>query len=274
MKELRHEALYWLAAEMPADKVAGVLALAQQWQANELALDADAVLTPGRPIPGYPARPELVAPSEVPQRGMATLEGRAATIHALAHIEFVAINLALDAIWRFGGMPRDYYADWLQVAAEEAQHYTMLATHLQGQGYAYGDFKAHQGLWEMATRTEGDVLLRMALLPRTMEARGLDVTPGIRAKLAQAGDQAAAKILDVILVDEIGHVRIGNRWFNWVCEQRGLAPETTYVELATRLGALPVRGQINRDARRAAGFSEQELAALTKAPAGNNDTTR
>lgn len=264
MKELRQAALYWLAVQSPAEKAAGVLALAEAWRAGELTLDADSPLSPIHPIPGYPELPELVAPSAVPQRGMASVEGRAAMIHALAHIEFVAINLALDAVWRFAHMPRDYYADWLRVAAEEARHYSMLAGHLRTLGHVYGDFKAHNGLWEMAARTEGDVLLRMALLPRTLEARGLDVTPGMRAKLAQAGDQAAAAILDVILADEIGHVLIGNRWFNWLCTQRGLEPESTYVDLATRLGGLPLRGHINREARRAAGFSERELAALSQ----------
>ncbi|HEY6096082.1 MAG TPA: ferritin-like domain-containing protein [Gallionellaceae bacterium] len=266
MAELRTEALRWLAVCEPADKVAGVLALAESWQRGELTLDHSAALTATQTIPGYPERPELVPPSAVPQRGVATVAGRAATIHALAHIEFVAINLALDAVWRFAHLPLDYYADWLRVASEEAHHYSMLAGHLQTLGYAYGDFKAHNGLWEMAARTEGDVLLRMALLPRTLEARGLDVTPPMRAKLAQAGDLPAAEILDVILADEIGHVLIGNRWFNWLCAQRGLEPESTYVELATRLGALPLRGQINREARLAAGFSERELAALSRAP--------
>ena len=146
---------------------------------------------------------------------MRTLEGRAALIHALAHIEFNAINLALDAIWRFADMPQTYYRDWLKVAVEEAYHFSLLSTHLQTLGFKYGDFTGHNSLWEMADRTKSDVLARMALVPRTMEARGLDASPPLRNKLAQAGDTDAAKILDIILRDEIGHVAIGNHWFNY-----------------------------------------------------------
>jgi uncharacterized ferritin-like protein (DUF455 family) len=193
---------------------------------------------------------------------MNTPEGRAAMIHALVHIEFNAINLALDALARFAGMPREYYADWLRVADEEALHFTLLAEHLQTQGYAYGDFTAHNGLWDMALRTQHDVLARMALLPRTMEARGLDVTPGTKAKLVQAGDGAVGPILDIVLRDEIGHVAIGNRWFNEVCGLRGLEPESTYAGFLAEYNAALQRGPFNLAARRAAGFSETELAGL------------
>jgi uncharacterized ferritin-like protein (DUF455 family) len=194
---------------------------------------------------------------------MRTVEGRAALVHALAHIEFNAINLALDAIWRFAGMPDEYYADWLKVAAEEALHFSLLAAHLQTLGYQYGDFPAHNSLWDMAEKTCGDVLARIALVPRTMEARGLDASPTVRAKLAQAGDQAAAEILDVILRDEIGHVAIGNRWFGWLCATRKLDPISTYAALAAQYKAPPLRGPFNLAARKAAGFSDEELAALT-----------
>ena len=193
---------------------------------------------------------------------MNTPEGRAAMIHALVHIEFNAINLALDALWRFADMPREYYADWLRVADEEALHFTLLAEHLQTQGFAYGDFSGHNGLWDMAVRTQHDVLARMALLPRTLEARGLDVTPGTKAKLIQAGDHAVGPILDIVMRDEIGHVAIGNRWFNYLCEQRGLEAAATYAELVVAHDAVPRRGPFNLEARRAAGFSEEELRAL------------
>jgi uncharacterized ferritin-like protein (DUF455 family) len=159
-------------------------------------------------------------------------------------------------------MPADYYADWLQVAAEEAHHFSLLAEHLQTQGYAYGDFNAHNSLWDMAEKTSGDLLARMALVPRTLEARGLDASPPVRAKLAQAGDMTAAGILDIILCDEIGHVAIGNRWYGWLCGQRGLEPVATYAALAKRYKAPPLRGPFNLEARRAAGFSELELAQL------------
>jgi uncharacterized ferritin-like protein (DUF455 family) len=193
---------------------------------------------------------------------MVTVPGRAMLVHALAHIEFNAVNLALDAIWRFPGLPRDYYADWLGVACEEATHYTLLAAHLRVLGYSYGDFPAHDSLWEMVAKTTGDVLARMALVPRTLEARGLDAIPPLRAKLAQAGDMDAARILDIILRDEVGHVEIGNRWYNFLCDQRGMEPYATYGALAVQYAAPVLKGPFNLEARRRAGFTEAELAAL------------
>mgnify|MGYP001550711028 CR=1 FL=1 len=262
--ELRTTALHWLAEIQPAVKAKGVIALAQAWLAGNVELSIDAALTPQRPIPGRPSRPELVPPLAVRHRSMRTVEGRAALIHALAHIEFNAINLALDAIWRFPDMPREYYVDWMQVAAEEALHFSLLSQHLQTQGFQYGDFTAHNSLWDMAEKTQGDILARIALVPRTLEARGLDASPPMRAKLAQAGDIAVAEILDIILRDEIGHVAIGNRWFGWLCEQRGLEPIATYAALAVQYKAPQLRGPFNLEARRAAGFSELELAALAR----------
>lgn len=262
--ELRLATLFWLAECDPARKAAGVRQLAQAWLAAEIELDGLAILSATQSIPGRPEKPELVAPRLVKRRSMITPEGRAILIHALAHIEFNAINLALDAIWRFAGMPAAYYADWLKVADEEALHFTLLADHLQSQGYAYGDFPAHNSLWEMADKTQHDILARIALVPRTMEARGLDATPPVRAKLAQAGDMEAAAILDIILRDEIGHVAVGNRWYGWLCEQRGLEPIATYAQLASEYAAPVLRGPFNFEARRAAGFSESELASLVK----------
>jgi uncharacterized ferritin-like protein (DUF455 family) len=260
--ELRAAALFWLCEPDPIRKAAGVTALAHAWQTGTITLDAQATLDAERVIPGQPARPELVSPLAVKRRAMHTAEGRAILIHALAHIEFNAINLALDVIWRFADMPEAFYADWLQVAAEEALHFSLLAEHLRGQGYAYGDFPAHNSLWEMAAKTAHDILARIALVPRTMEARGLDASPPVRAKLAQAGDMAAAAILDIILRDEIGHVGIGNRWYDWLCRQRDLEPVATYARLAKEYAAPVQRGPFNLEARRAAGFTEPELAAL------------
>ncbi|MCX7220363.1 MAG: ferritin-like domain-containing protein [Burkholderiales bacterium] len=258
--DLRALALRWLIEPNPSIKAAGVLALRQAWLANDLSLDrateAASLNHAEALIPGKPERPELVPPLGVKRRAMNTVEGRAVLIHALTHIEFNAINLALDA------MPQEYYSDWLQVAQEEAYHFNLLANHLVSLGFEYGDFPAHNSLWEMVERTQADVLARMALVPRTMEARGLDATPAIRAKLAQAGDQAAAAILDIILRDEIGHVGIGNRWFAYLCEQRQLEPVSTYAELATRYRAPKLRAPFNLEARRAAGFSEAELQVL------------
>jgi uncharacterized ferritin-like protein (DUF455 family) len=262
--EIRGAALKWLSESNVAAKVTGVMTLDGEWQRGEVLLAPDAALISQRPIPGRPLRPELVSPLSVRHRSMRTVEGRAALIHALAHIEFNAINLALDAIWRFPGMPHDYYADWLKVAAEEALHFSLLSAHLQLQGFQYGDFPAHNSLWDMAEKTQGDILARIALVPRTLEARGLDASPPVRAKLAQAGDNAAAEILGIILRDEIGHVAIGNRWYGWLCSQRGLDPVSTYALLASQYKAPALRGPFNLEARRAAGFSEIELAALTR----------
>lgn len=215
-------------------------------------------------IPGRPAEPRLVSPREVEHRAVTSVAGRAALLHALTHIEFNAINLALDAVWRFDGLPQAYYDDWLLVAAEEAYHFSLLAEHLTtlGDEYHYGCFTAHDGLWVMARKTSGDWLARLALVPRTLEARGLDASPPIRAKLASAGDKAGAAILDIILRDEIGHVAIGNRWFRWGCERAGCEPVETYARLAAKYGAPRLRGPFNIEARRAAGFDDDELAAL------------
>lgn len=260
--ELRQAALRWLVEPVPDAKSAGVRQLAQAWRAGLVELDAQAAPHTMQTIPGIPAQPELVSPRKLKRRAMNTAEGRAAMIHAMVHIEFNAINLALDAVWRFTDMPHEYYADWLQVADEEALHFDLLVAHLEQLGYAYGAFPAHSGLWDLATKTQHDVLARMALLPRTMEARGLDVTPGLRAKLVQAGDAAVGPIMDIILRDEIGHVAIGNRWFNWLCAERGLDPLASYARLAAEYGAPMPRGPFNLEARRAAGFSEQELSVL------------
>lgn len=270
MPDLRQSALNWLAETEPARKVAGVQALAQTLQSGTLKLNTQAILTAPANIPGLPAKPELVSPLAVKHRAMHTVEGRAILLHALAHIEFNAINLALDAVWRFAGMPREFYADWLRVAEEEALHFSLLEAHLNRQGYAYGNFPAHNSLWEMAAKTQEDILARIALIPRTMEARGLDATPQVRAKFVQVRDTAAVEILDIILHDEISHVAAGNRWFNWLCEQRGLEPVATYARLATEYAAPKMRGPFNLQARRAAGFSEEELAALTQKPSPAN----
>jgi len=214
-------------------------------------------------IPGRPPQPELVAPHRVPRRGFGTPAGRRMLVHAVVHIEFNAINLALDAVQRFAGMPEEYYTDWLRVAVEEAYHFEILRGHLRHLGADYGEFPAHNGLWEMAEKTAGDVLERMALVPRVLEARGLDVTPGIQEKLRQAGDLNAASLLDIIFRDEVGHVAIGNRWFQHLCAQRGLDPETTFFDLIARHFPDGLHGPYSIDARRTAGFSEREIALLT-----------
>ena len=252
-----------LRAADPAAKVACVRALRADWLAGRVEVAAD---LPRGPIdaPGRPARPELVAPHRMPRRRSESEAGRAALIHALAHIEFNAINLALDAAHRFAGLPADYYADWLKVADEEALHFDLLNAHLATLGHAYGDFKAHTGLWDMALKTAHDPLVRMALVPRVLEARGLDATPRIVEKLRAANDMRMVEILAVVERDEIGHVAIGNRWYGWLCAQRGVDPVATFRRLLVEYDAPALKPPFNYAARREAGFSEPELAWLRR----------
>ena len=257
-REMRALALQALALRGWDEKTAAVAAIPAG-----APVDAQREIAEPPGLPGRPDAPALVPPARLERRAVGTREGRAALLHALAHIEFNAVNLALDAIWRFAGMPPDYYRDWLRVAHEEARHFELLRSHLAGLGHAYGDFPAHDGLWETARRTRGDLLARLALVPRTLEARGLDASPAIRDKLARVGDAGGAAILDVILRDEIGHVAIGNRWYKWLCRERGLDPLAAYPELAQRYGAARLKGPFNLAARRAAGFDEDELRALS-----------
>jgi uncharacterized ferritin-like protein (DUF455 family) len=193
---------------------------------------------------------------------MDTVEGRATLWHSLAHIEFNAMNLALDAIWRFPNMPQEYYEDWLKVAKEESYHFSLINEHMQSFGFSYGDFPAHNSLWEMVERTADSVIARMALVPRTMEARGLDAVPGIRDRFQQIKDGQAVEILEIILHDEIGHVLIGNHWFNFLCASENVSPITAYRELAKKYHAPTLRGPFNFAARQQAGFSPEELNLL------------
>ena len=256
-ESLRRQALAVLL-EPDADRKAA----AAQALDLDAGLDEAEVIAEPPGIPGRPARPALVAHTQLKARGAQTLEGRAALIHSIVHIELNAIDHALDAVWRFDGLPRAYYLDWLGVAREEALHFSLLRDHLRTLGRGYGDFPAHNGLWDMAQRTRHDVLARMALVPRTLEARGLDASPAVKARLLAAGDAAGAAILDILLRDEIGHVAVGNAWFRWICAERGLDPMATYAALAAQHGAPRPRGPFNLEARRAAGFREDELAAL------------
>ncbi|SIT37837.1 conserved hypothetical protein [Paraburkholderia ribeironis] len=260
----RTAALAALRESDPATKAAAARALYVAVLDGRAACPAGLQLDEPAGLPGRPARPELVEPRQLGRRSMQAPQGRAVLLHALAHIEFNAINLALDAVWRFAGMPAAFYTDWLKVAAEEAYHFSLLVERLAQYGHEYGDFPAHDGLWDMCERTRGDVLARMALVPRTLEAGGLDASPPIRARLQQAGDQASAAILDVILRDEIGHVLIGNRWFRYLCDGSRLDPHETYMRLADQYHAPKLRGPFNFEARRDAGFDEAELAALAK----------
>ena len=250
--------------------------LAQQlyddWRANKFELPVNGAQN----IPlvhGVPPRPEIVPGAKVPRRSPAMREGRAALLHAVAHIEYSAIDLALDHAYRFRGLPRDYYADWLRVAADEARHFGLLRNYLQALGYDYGDFPVHDSLWQMAAKTKDDVLSRMAIVPRLMEARGLDATPPIRAKLLQVGDHEAVRILDIILNDEIIHVSIGDKWFRFFCAQQNVEPDATYRELIVRYAAPWPQSPMNEKARRAAGFGEDELRQLANRKRGKRDNT-
>ncbi len=270
--ELRAQALAALCC--PDIERKRELACALHAAAERTPLNPAVLLVPpaGITLPGRPALPCLVQPKQVAQRSPFTPEGRAALIHAICHIEFNAINLALDAVWRFAGMPRQFYLDWLRVAAEEAYHYGLLREHLltmphpeAGQHWDYGDFDGHDGLWTMCERTAHDVTARMALVPRTLEARGLDATPQIQAKLRRVGTPDALQavaLLDIILRDEVGHVEIGNHWYRWLCQREGLDPVTLYGELVQRHQAPPLRPPFNQEARLRAGFSQQELDYL------------
>lgn len=213
--------------------------------------------------PGRPSRPNLVNPDKLANRGTGTEYGRIALMHAIAHIEFNAINLAWDAIHRFRDLPVEYYSDWVKVANDETRHFLMVRNYLKERGYDYGDFDAHDGLWHMAERTCHDPLVRMALVPRVLEARGLDVTPQLIEKFQQVNDHDAASILEVIYTEEIDHVKTGSRWFSYLCKQRQLPEQDTFVTLFKAYVGRSIRGNLNYQARLSAGFSKSELSMLS-----------
>jgi len=250
-----------LACDEVAAKLALTHAAARAFERGELAV---ADTSPPMPIgaPGRPPLPNLVSPRRLAQRGMGSSEGRAALVHAVAHIEFNAINLAWDAVYRFRDMPAAYYADWVRVADDEARHFTMLAGRLAQLGHAYGDFDAHDGLWDMAVRTADSCLARMALVPRVLEARGLDVTPGMIERLRSVGDLDTVAILETILAEEVAHVAAGSRWFAWCCAREGVEPQATFRALIDAHMRGSLRGPFNVDARLRAGFTPAEIAQL------------
>lgn len=263
MTELRQAALEILAIKDAQTKVSRVSQLFDDYQEQRITLNTSEVLSEQNlDLPGRPIKPELIPPLQVPKRRMDSVEGRVSLLHSLAHIEFNAINLALDAIWRFSNMPQQYYEDWLKVAKEESHHFTIVNEHIQSFGFTYGDFPAHNSLWEMVERTKDAVIARMALVPRTMEARGLDAVPMIRDRFKQIKDARAVEILEIILRDEVGHVAIGNHWFNFLCAKDKLSPIAAYRDLAKKYCAPKLRGPFNIEARRQAGFSEEELSLL------------
>jgi uncharacterized ferritin-like protein (DUF455 family) len=269
-----------LAARETALKVALTRTAVQAWKDGCLGGGAGAAHASGGPagqparsaqggevpplVPGLPAAVKLVDPRSVPRRRLGSERGRAAFVHAIAHIELNAVNLAWDCVYRFRGMPRQYYDDWVRVAGEEAEHFELLRTRLEELGHGYGDFEAHEGLWEMAAETAGDLLARMAMVPRVLEARGLDVTPGLIDRLSRAGDEGTVRILRIILEEEVSHVAVGSRWFGYECERRGLDPEPTFMALVEQYAGGSVKPPLNLDARRRAGFTSRELDMLER----------
>ena len=262
MTDLHAAAARCLAATDPAEKLRLTHAAWHALQAGELHADPASPAPVPITAPGRPARPALVSPRQVPQRGLGSPEGRAALVHAVAHIEFNAINLAWDAVYRFRGKPAAYYLDWASCANDEARHFALLSARLQELGHAYGDFDAHNGLWEMAEKTADSDIARMALVPRVLEARGLDVTPAMIERLRSTGDKRTVEILEVILREEVAHVAAGTRWFLDCCKRDGVEPIDTFFGLLRDYMGVTLRGPFNLPARREAGFAEEELNRL------------
>lgn len=261
MDELRQQALAIFLQRDPIKKVEQTRQVYQSLINDELVIDPSASISVPD-LPGAPDKPVLVAPRDLPRRRNSADTGVATLIHAVNHIEFNAINLAWDAVARFTDLPLDYYRDWARVASEEAEHFMLLSQHLQTLGYDYGDFPAHNGMWEMALKTHSDPLTRMALVPRVLEARGLDVTPKMMDKLRGTGDLRAVEILEIILREEIGHVAVGTRWFNYLCDQRGVDSLSTFKDLLDNYFEGELRGPFYTEARKQAGFTDAEMALL------------
>jgi uncharacterized ferritin-like protein (DUF455 family) len=247
----------------PYQKADEAKRLYQAFEKNEIVIqhfDApDSVSVPGRPL-----RPVLVHPRDVPKRGFKSRQGLLRLAHAVAHIEFNAINLALDAVYRFRNMPQEFYSDWLKIAAEEAKHFLLLDEYLRNHGSFYGEYEAHNGLWEMAIKTDHDVMIRMALVPRVLEARGLDVTPDMIDKLTAAGEWPFVDILKIIHEEEIGHVLSGTRWFNYECRKRALHPRETFINLLNQYMTGVTIGPFHEESRKQAGFTAEEMDDLLK----------
>jgi uncharacterized ferritin-like protein (DUF455 family) len=258
--DLRQVALDCLLIDDPWQKSATTQSYYKQLANADVLIHQQSLTVPA--IPGRPEKPVLVPPRDLPRRRFSKEQGHAPLIHAICHIEFNAINLGLDAVARFTDLPDDFYHDWFRIAYEEATHFQMLADHLETLGFRYGDFPAHDGLWEMAQKTHHDVMIRMALVPRVLEARGLDVTPTMMEKLRRTGDKRAVDILEVILREEVGHVKVGTDWFNYLCELRDLDAYQTFKTLLETYFNGEIRGPFHTEARYQAGFTPAEMAWL------------
>lgn len=245
----------------PTKKTVATHLLFDEWQHKKLTASPLQTIN-SIPVPGRPDRPSLVDPKLVPRRNFNTQQGQLSLVHAIAHIEFNAINLALDAVYRFQNMPKQYYTDWCRVAAEETDHFELLSDYLTDHGMRYGDQDAHNGLWEMAVKTDSDVLIRMALVPRVLEARGLDVTPTMLKKLRAINNQRLVDILQKIFDEEIGHVKIGSYWYNTLCAERNLEPLETFIRLIDQYMKGAKFGPFESEARIKAGFTKNEMQQL------------
>lgn len=250
-----------LMAAEPLDKVKAARAAARAWRHGRLAHRFDQTLPDA---PARPDRPELLPPNRMPRRGKGgSARGRLALLHALAHIEFVAIDLAFDMAARFGAdFPPAFVDDWVSVGADEAMHFAILDRRLRALGSHYGALPAHDGLWEAASATAQDVLARLAVVPMALEARGLDVTPATVDRFRAAGDEPSARILQRIYTDEIRHVRFGTKWFKIACEERDLPPAAHWQALITTHFRGVVKGPFNDSARDSAGLTREYYAAL------------
>jgi len=257
-----------MATVDPQAKCAKTRAYAAAFFAGALSPESDAPAPEPIRFPGRPERPRLVHPKHLPKRGLGSIAGRAAFLHAIAHIELNAVDLAWDAVYRFRDFPADvaaeFAADFVRTADDEARHFQLLAARLAELGHAYGDFDAHNGLWEMAEKTADSALARMALVPRVLEARGLDVTPGLIERLRDVGDAESIAVLEVILREEVAHVAAGSRWFRWLCERDGLKPWPTFAGFVRAHASRAVQGPFNWEARRRAGFDDEEIAAIER----------
>jgi len=261
-QDLAAAAVGVLTTANAAAKAAAGRAAAKAWREAAL-VEVGRATPPDRPA--RPPRPELKQPRDVPRRSIgAAPKGRIALLHALAHIELNAVDLAWDLIARFSGeaLPRAFFDDWVAVADDEARHFTLLTGRLAALSAAYGDLPAHDGLWQAASDTRHDLLARLAVVPLVLEARGLDVTPAMIAKLEAAGDGESAGLLRVIYRDEIGHVAAGKRWFDWACERAGREPADTWRALVGRHFKGAVKPPFNETARRQAGLTPETYLPL------------
>ena len=254
-----------LTAADPNDKVRLSRQTAAAWLDGDIADLGDST-PPDRPA--RPSAPELRAPKDVPRRRIGSgLRGRVALLHALAHIELNAIDLAWDLIARFASdprLPRAFYDDWVRVAAEEAEHFALLRGRMSDLDAAYGDLPAHDGLWEAAQATAGDLLARLAVVPMVLEARGLDVTPQMIKRLRQVEDHASADILQTIHDDEIGHVAVGRKWFEHCCRVENLDPVAAFQSLVRRYFRGQLKPPFNEASRNRAGFTPDYYEPLVQ----------